>query len=67
MIDPIVIFDRVGRRIAIGREEIMELSEGGLGIKEKFTTVTLYNGKHISTDESVESLTQRIDRYHPSM
>ncbi len=67
MIDPIIIFDRVGRRISIEREEIMEVSEGGREIKECLTTVKLYNGKHILTDETVESLTQRIDRYHPSM
>ncbi len=67
MIDPIIIFDRKGRRLAIGREEIKELSEGGRNVNERFTTVVLYDGHHYETDESLESLMQRIHRFNPAM
>ncbi len=73
MIDPIIIFDLVGRRIAIGREEIKEVSEEDhhyagrrptVGC-QRITIIKLYDGRHYQTDESVESLTQRINRFHP--
>lgn len=67
MTDPIIIFDLVGRRIVIGREEIKEVSEGYRSIDERIRFVELYDGKCLLTDETLESLIQRINRYHPAM
>lgn len=67
MINPIVIETVHSGRITVGREQIIRLTEWGPTINKKYTEVELSSGKKLQTEEALESLMQRINRFHPEM